>query len=1193
MKKGVFLWCCGTIGVLSVLLGGCVEVIPLNPDKGPGATENGCFTITVPSNQQRIPSDTGLYIRFTRSARVSGSSVQVALYKGEQQRQIIASTSYISGAINACYWDLSDSMLDTGSDYRIRVASTTDTAQNDFSSYFTISRGYYGTITVVLPYATSIWTIGNNATIDWDYTGKIGSYVSLALYLDSTRISTISTSTSAYSYSNSYSFSTAAGSGSRYRVKVTSLADTTIYAYSAYFTVRSPYYGGFRVIQPAEGAAWNTGSSYAIAWNDSGSTGDYTALMLYRGADSVLTIVSSTYYSTIDWVPPLSLLSDSTYRIKVRSTADVSLAAFSPYIKIIGLVTDQYEPDNQRLSATALQPTVPHEHTLTYNDTDWIKIVADSGDCYAIRVTGGTRLPDVTCYFDTAKTVLKTLETSGYLPCVKSGTYYLKMYYNASYAYGSYTVTATKVATSSLLRILVPGSSSSAWAIGSSYNITWADSGLLGSYMSLKLYKGTDSLRLITSSTGSTNRSFYWSVPSNLTTGSNYRIKLTDYYNPQLFVYSDSFTINGIPPDIYENNNTRATATEITSGIAQSHYLGLNDTDWVKFTADSGNTCYLKTAGGAVPNWRRYSGSDTTYTSWNGATTFVCPKTATYYNRAVYSTDSYQSGSYVLTFVKMDSNPPITFTAPTAASVWAAGSSYAVAWTNNYAIFTTGYVTTTLYDATTGKTYPLATNSVNSGSMTVAIPVGLPSRNTYKIQFAESGNPALVVSSAAFTISGIPPDQYEPDDSVSYASTLTVNSAAQNRTAWFTGTNTVNQDVDWIKFPVVKDSLYSLMIQCNGQYLSCRTFPTLAAASAGTSSKIVQSTDSIRYSFTASATGDFYLKVMAASAGVISSGSYSVRVGSFDRGALAVITSPNAQSTWVAGEPTMCIWNPLDYYGAMVMLSLYRDTVPLDNLIGSTANDGSVTVTLPANLASRSDYRLKIRTSAAPDSNDIYSFSSQFSVNGLAADGYEDDNGRSRAVTINADGTVYNHSLTYRDTDWVSFPVSANTYYTVRTTGIPVNLILSTVGSTTPVASDYGSTTRSASITWFATNSASALLSVQGSSAGAYTLKVTAFDSTQYGLAITAPASAASFSRASMQSIVWANPAGVGGSVDIFLYRGNNQIVTTIKAAIANSGIYQWQIPTSVVNGADYYIRIQSLLNPRVTGQSAVFSITN
>lgn len=80
--------------------------------------------------------------------------------------------------------------------------------------------------------------------------------------------------------------------------------------------------------------------------------------------------------------------------------------------------------------------------------------------------------------------------------------------------------------------------SSSTWERGKSYFITWSATGV--SYVKIELYKGGSPYSTI-SSKNSDDGSYEWSISSSHTTGTDYQIKISDYYNSSDYDYSATY----------------------------------------------------------------------------------------------------------------------------------------------------------------------------------------------------------------------------------------------------------------------------------------------------------------------------------------------------------------------------------------------------------------------------------------------------------------------------------------------------------------------------------------------------------------------------------------------------------------------------------------------------------------------------
>jgi len=140
------------------------------------------------------------------------------------------------------------------------------------------------------------------------------------------------------------------------------------------------------------------------------------------------------------------------------------------------------------------------------------------------------------------------------------------------------------------------------------------------------------------------------------------------------------------------------------------------------------------------------------------------------------------------------------------------------------------------------------------------------------------------------------------------------------------------------------------------------------------------------------------------------------------------------------------------------------------------------------------------------------------------------------------------------------------------------------------IASAYSTTAdSSATILMFCPISAASFFSVSTSTPGAYQAMVTAYDSTKYGISITAPIVSAALLIGQPTTINWSSQIMVGGNVDIYLYN-NGGIVQTIATNVANSGAYTWTIP-ALTPGNDYYIKVISQIDSHINGASGAFSI--
>jgi hypothetical protein len=246
-------------------------------------------------------------------------------------RTIISSRSIGSGGNGSYPWAIPSTQAG-GSDYQVKVTSTSNSAYTDTSNpYFTITGPPPPSITVTSPNGGENWAAGTTQTISWTYAGSPGSYVKIELFkggiLNRTIISSVSIGTAG---SGSYSCpipSTQAG-GSDYQVKVTS---TTNSAYAdasdGNFTITGPTPPSIAVTSPNGGENWAAGSTQTISWSYTGSPGSTVKIDLLKGGRLYLTLFSSRSIGTAgsgsySWSIRSTLAEGSDYQVRVTSTTN-------------------------------------------------------------------------------------------------------------------------------------------------------------------------------------------------------------------------------------------------------------------------------------------------------------------------------------------------------------------------------------------------------------------------------------------------------------------------------------------------------------------------------------------------------------------------------------------------------------------------------------------------------------------------------------------------------------------------------------------------------------------------------------------------------------------------------------------------------------------------------------------------------
>ncbi len=156
-----------------------------------------------------------------------GSKVKIELLKGTAVNKVInASTAVGSSGSGSYNWRVPYNQI-LGTDYKIRITSTTNAAYTDKSNAnFTISAG--APITVVVPNGGQNWIRGSTHAITWSYTGSPGPKVKIDLLKGSAVNRVINASTSIGSAgSGSYSWKIPSGqtTGIDYKIRINSTSN--------------------------------------------------------------------------------------------------------------------------------------------------------------------------------------------------------------------------------------------------------------------------------------------------------------------------------------------------------------------------------------------------------------------------------------------------------------------------------------------------------------------------------------------------------------------------------------------------------------------------------------------------------------------------------------------------------------------------------------------------------------------------------------------------------------------------------------------------------------------------------------------------------------------------------------------------------------------------------------------------------
>ena len=285
---------------------------------------------------------------------------------------------------------------------------------------------------------------------------------------------------------------------------------------------------------------------------------------------------------------------------------------------------------------------------------------------------------------------------------------------------------------------------STTWIKGETVIIQWNTNVSANANVRILLYQGNTLVNSIVNITP--NYGYYtYSVPTSLTNGSNYRVRVFDIANPSVGDFSDFFTITTNTPTINITNPTASTVwttgqnhtIQWTSNIASNASLRI----FLYRANPNGGVTLAAPVANFIPN--------------SGSYTYAVPNSliSGSYRLQIYDIANNSTLDYSDFFTINNSNPTINITNPTASTVWTTGQNHTIQWTSNIA--SNASLRIFLYRANPngGVTLaaPVANFIPNSGSYTYAVPNSLIS-GSYRLQIYDIANNSTLDYSDFFTI---------------------------------------------------------------------------------------------------------------------------------------------------------------------------------------------------------------------------------------------------------------------------------------------------------------------------------------------------------------------------------------------------------------------------------------------------------
>jgi hypothetical protein len=276
------------------------------------------------------------------------------------------------------------------------------------------------------------------------------------------------------------------------------------------------------------------------------------------------------------------------------------------------------------------------------------------------------------------------------------------------------------------------------------------------------------------------------------------------------------------------------------------------------------------------------------------------------------------------------------------------------------------------------------------------------------------------------------------------------------------------------------------------------------------------------------------------------------------------VDAPALEADWPQGSAQTIRWSGVVDTGK-VRIDLYKGTVFKGTIALAAPNSGAFVWTVPALLATGSDYRVKVSWTGNPAIND---FSDSFSVSATTG-----------PIVVTPEATVAQGEV--QTIAWTGVPTAGK----VKLLLYKNNVLRSTIAASAPNTGTYdwvvpGTLATAADYTvqvvWLSN------LAVKGTS-DPFAVTATA------GPIVVTP-SAASVAQGEVQTITWTGVPETG-NVKLLLYK-NNVLRSTIAASTPNHGSYEWVVTGTLTAATDYTVEVVWLSNLSVKGRSDSFAVT-
>lgn len=450
-----------------------------------------------------------------------------------------------------------DNTLPLGAHYKILITGHTNTAVQDSSdNYFSITNTSSDqSIDVIQPYGGENWLRGTSHLISW--TGNLqDKYDIYLVHYDASdvqdNIYTIATDVPASTYK--WTIDANRTLGTHYKIKVTPHGNTSVSGVShSYFSITdTPTDASILVIQPnIAGISWIRGTKHLISWTGNLNE-NYDILLRHYNSSNVLdttyTIATNVPPSTHAWTIDSNRVLGSHYRILIRGHIHNSIADSSDnYFSIVDLYAGA--------SIKVIQPNVSGISWLRGSThlISWVGQLHENYNIYLVHYNSSNVQDKI---YTIATNVPPSTHGWDIPSNIPLGTHYkvkINGYIHTNInALSENYFSITDVSPDATIRIIQPNGGES-WAPGTAHLISWT--GNLNENYDIYLYHYNTSNvedNIYTIATNVPPSTTAWTIPSDMTLGTHYKVVITGHTHTDIADTSDNyFSITNASPGDY------------------------------------------------------------------------------------------------------------------------------------------------------------------------------------------------------------------------------------------------------------------------------------------------------------------------------------------------------------------------------------------------------------------------------------------------------------------------------------------------------------------------------------------------------------------------------------------------------------------------------------------------------------------